>query len=715
MTTGHSSLIGKKLGKFEIRSMLGQGGMATVYLAYQADIDRQVAVKVLPPHPGQDPQFMERFQQEARTIARLQHPHILPVFEFGVDNGILFLVMPYVAGGSLKDLMIKARLSPEQVVKIIENIGSAVDYAHRQGIVHRDIKPDNILLDAEGYPTLTDFGIAKMLESNVQFTASGGFLGTPAYMAPEQGRGIKDIDGRADIYALGVLAFEMLTGRHPYSAETPMMVMFKHVSDPVPSLLEVTSQYPAAVDLVLQKALAKNREDRYQTAGEFAKALANALTGQSTFATVVDTTNTAMGSDGIQTMIVNPTEAAGRIQQPTQVYPPATPTLPPQPASKQNSSLLLGGIAVIALLILAGVIFLIVSNGQEDEEAETTTNAPIPIEETEESAPTQEAVEVAAVPNFGTIQFNTTNVLGDTIALNVNDLAQPGENQQYHSWLFSQMENRWLLLGTLPVDVFGKGVLTFTSPEGESLYTLYDAVAVSLEAPDEVGAEPKQIAYSGVLPAEVALALQQILVQWIPDDPNRNPQALSLVEIALAEYNFAADHAGRALSGAQRGSAPNTRVHGEHVYNILNGTTEDINGDNSSGNNPSNLKIGLLPALTEIDNLLLAAQDAAGITPQQQAQIVTVITCAENALFPLQEALEQARTFANIQDAEIANAVADLETWTQQIAIIGAGEDLDADNSVEPIEGECGIEGIRQFALFMNTMTLSEGSFSTEN
>ncbi|MFP4323881.1 MAG: serine/threonine protein kinase, partial [Anaerolineales bacterium] len=222
-----NTIIGKTLGKYEVRSLIGRGGMATVYLGYQADIDRDVAIKVLPPHPGQSTEFIERFQQEARTIARLQHPHILPIFDFGTQNDILFLVMPYFTGGSLKDLIAQGPLAPDRALEILRSVAEAVDYAHRQGIIHRDIKPENILLDKEGYAFLSDFGIAKMLEANTSFTASGGVIGTPAYMAPEQGQGRPNIDGRVDTYALGVVAWEMLSGNQPFQAETPMMVMMQ--------------------------------------------------------------------------------------------------------------------------------------------------------------------------------------------------------------------------------------------------------------------------------------------------------------------------------------------------------------------------------------------------------------------------------------------------------------------------------------------------------
>ena len=267
-----SSLIGRRLGKYEITELLGQGGMATVYKGYQAEMDRFVAIKVLPPHPGQDRQFMDRFRLEARTVAQLQHPHILPVHDYGNEDGILYLVMAYVEGGSLKDRIDRGPLSLKETETILRQVASALDYAHRRNVVHRDIKPDNILLDGEGNAILSDFGIVKILEGDNTggLTGTGGVLGTPAYMAPEQSQGA-EITPKADIYALGVIVFEMLTGQQPYQADTPMQVILKHISDPVPSLTEQVATLPPALEVVMINVLAKHPEDRYASATEFAQ------------------------------------------------------------------------------------------------------------------------------------------------------------------------------------------------------------------------------------------------------------------------------------------------------------------------------------------------------------------------------------------------------------------------------------------------------------
>ena len=269
-------LIGKTIGPYRILEQIGIGGMAVVYKAYQPNMDRYVAVKVLPSHLSKDPEFVKRFQREARAIARLEHAHILPVHDYGEHDGVTYLVMRYVQAGTLKERMGAGPVSLDEVNRLIGQIGSALDYAHRMGIIHRDIKPGNVLVDVQGDTYLTDFGLARMLESTQQITASGVGLGTPAYMSPEQGQGVK-VDHRSDIYSLGVILYEMLTGRVPYEAETPMAVVLKHITDELPLPRTVNPNVPEAVERVILKALAKEPSDRFQTAGEMVQALTEAV------------------------------------------------------------------------------------------------------------------------------------------------------------------------------------------------------------------------------------------------------------------------------------------------------------------------------------------------------------------------------------------------------------------------------------------------------
>lgn len=269
-------LTGKQLSSYQIVAPLGEGGMAAVYKAYQPGMDRYVALKILPRHFARDPQFVARFEQEAKVLAKLQHPHILPVFDYGEADGYTYIVMPFLQSGDLTDLLKGQPLSLAQTGRIISQIGDALDYAHSQGLIHRDVKPSNVLLDERGNCLLTDFGIAKIVESSSNLTATGGILGTPAYMSPEQGLAQK-LDGRSDIYSLGIMLYELATGRVPYQAETPMAVVIKHMNDPLPPPRQVNSALPEAVERVILKALAKQPENRYATAGEMVRALQAAV------------------------------------------------------------------------------------------------------------------------------------------------------------------------------------------------------------------------------------------------------------------------------------------------------------------------------------------------------------------------------------------------------------------------------------------------------
>jgi len=272
------NLTGKQLGPYRIIEPLGEGGMAAVYKSYQPGMDRTVALKVLPRLFASDPTFLARFGQEARVIANLEHQNILPVYDFGESDGYTYLVMRFVDGGTLADLLERERLSLPQVRHVMSQVGGAVAYAHARGVLHRDIKPSNVLIDGSGNCLLSDFGLAKMAEGNVRLTQTGGIMGTPAYMSPEQGLG-NPVDARTDIYALGVVLYEIATGRLPFQAETPIALIMKHIHDPLLSPRLHNPELSEAIERVILKALAKQPEDRFGTAGELVGALCSALSG----------------------------------------------------------------------------------------------------------------------------------------------------------------------------------------------------------------------------------------------------------------------------------------------------------------------------------------------------------------------------------------------------------------------------------------------------
>ncbi len=268
-----TDLTGKTLAGYTLVEKVGKGGMATVYKAFQVSLNRDIAIKVLSPYYAElDSSFRPRFAREAQAIAKLRHPNILLVIDFGEQDGYGYLVMEYVPAGTLKDLLENRSLTLREVSTLIGQVASALDHAHQQGIVHRDVKPSNVLLPKPDWALLTDFGLAHMMGGSM-LTQSGLSVGTPAYMSPEQGSG-HAVDHRSDIYSLGVMLYEMVVGQLPYSAETPMAVVVKHIVDPLPILAESGVDVPEELQTVILKAIAKNPDDRYQTAGELAADLA---------------------------------------------------------------------------------------------------------------------------------------------------------------------------------------------------------------------------------------------------------------------------------------------------------------------------------------------------------------------------------------------------------------------------------------------------------
>ena len=269
---------GQMLGPYRIINQVGRGGMANVYKAYQASMDRYVAIKVLPSQLAESAEFVQRFKQEARTIANLEHPHILPVFDYGESDGVAYFVMRYLDAGTLRDRMEAGRPLPlNEIDRIFTQLTDALGYAHGRGVVHRDLKPANALIDAQGNLFLTDFGIAKILESaSPGLTRTDAIMGTPAYISPEQAQS-RPVDQRSDIYSLGIILYEMVTGSVPFTADTPLAVVLKHISDPLPLPSVIKPDLPQPIEQIILKALAKNPNDRFATTSEFVAAWRKAL------------------------------------------------------------------------------------------------------------------------------------------------------------------------------------------------------------------------------------------------------------------------------------------------------------------------------------------------------------------------------------------------------------------------------------------------------
>jgi serine/threonine protein kinase/ligand-binding sensor domain-containing protein len=380
--------IGKRLGAYQLIEQIGQGGMATIYRAYQPSMDRYVAVKILPSHFTQDETFVARFTQEARTLARLEHPHILPVHDYGEQEGITYLVMRYVEAGTLKDLVAQhGPLELTQAARIFGQIGRALGYAHSQGVVHRDIKPSNVLIDERGDAFLTDFGIAKLVAGTAQFTSTGAIVGTPAYMSPEQGLA-EQVDHRSDIYSLGVVLYEMVTGRVPFEAETPLAVLLKHVNDPLPPPRQIKQDLPESVQRVILKAMAKSPEDRFHKAEEMVDALHKAVADASIGVAVQQ----PPAERGVTTPSVT-TVGKSLTRRPAAV--PATDVHAPPPRKMYPWVLIAGGVTLLAVVFI-GVLLLITNLGGDEPENPSTRKTQ-PASTSEQAVVRETAAAVATV------------------------------------------------------------------------------------------------------------------------------------------------------------------------------------------------------------------------------------------------------------------------------------------------------------------------------
>ena len=372
---------GSSLGRYRIIEQLGKGGMATVFRCLDPNLDRYVAVKVLPSFQQEDPTFTARFSQEARTIAALTHPNILAIYDFGEDKGFLYLVSELLPGGDLQDKLTGKPLPPAEVLKYMGPLAEALDYAHGQGIVHGDIKPANVFLDAEGRPILADFGLARMLESATRFTLAQQAIGTPEYMAPEQAMGA-DADHRSDLYAFGIIIYQMMVGHTPFRADTPAATLMAHVHKtlPLPSL--VNPNIEPRLEATLVKALAKEPDERFQSGKELIHAIevacglatADPISVDDMSATAVMDASQLQGADSMDApTAVLGTEAA--LQAGDAAAAQAGVAGEALPKRLVNRGVMMIGGGVVALIAVVAVAALIFAGGGDAPEQVGTAPA----------------------------------------------------------------------------------------------------------------------------------------------------------------------------------------------------------------------------------------------------------------------------------------------------------------------------------------------------
>jgi len=342
-------MVDKRIGRYQIVEEIGRGGMAVVYRAYDPHFERDVAIKVLPKEFLNDSNLRARFEREAKTVALLEHAAIVPVYDFGEYEEQPFIVMRFMSGGSLADKLENGRMNLDEVIVLFQRLSPALDAAHEKGIIHRDLKPANILFDQYGDAYISDFGIARMAEQTGTTLTGTAILGTPAYMSPEQIQGDKELDGRSDIYSLGVILFECLSGIPPFKAETPAKVLMMHLLEPVPPIHNPEIELPKDIDNIIKQAMAKRKFARYDTAMDMVRALTMTGTGE-----MNGNLSPTVKSQGMDEIVSRPTSRPRER--------PITPTPNPEPikktSKKRKFAAVVGIIAIIILfLVIAGLIF----------------------------------------------------------------------------------------------------------------------------------------------------------------------------------------------------------------------------------------------------------------------------------------------------------------------------------------------------------------------
>lgn len=294
-----SSLIGSELDHYLLVEQIGQGGMATVYLANDTRNGDKVAIKVLSPTISGDKRFVRRFRREGGLVQQLRHPNIIPVSDYGEDDGMVYLTMPYIEGETLDDIYRRGGATQEQAARWISQVANALHFAHEQGVIHRDVKPGNVIVDRNERAHLGDFGLARWIEGSSTLTGSM-LMGTPAYMSPEQARGDK-LDARSDQYSLGVIIFQLFTGRLPFKGESPMQTAMMHLQQPVPRPTDFNTDLPSALERVILTALAKDPEERFPSAQALNTAFQAALRGDSL--EWLQPTELLEGPDGVEAAV----------------------------------------------------------------------------------------------------------------------------------------------------------------------------------------------------------------------------------------------------------------------------------------------------------------------------------------------------------------------------------------------------------------------------
>jgi serine/threonine-protein kinase len=688
-----SEWIGKTVGKVRIEKAIGKGGMAEVYLGTHLTLDRPVAVKVMHNFIEADPDLQARFEREAKVVAGLRHPNIVQIFDFDTAEGRPYIVMEYLRGASLsaylKELHTRnQRLRPPQIARLLLTVATALDYAHEQGVVHRDIKPGNIILhnktkdisvdqpiSEQTEPVLTDFGLVRIAQAVTQ-TASGAVSGTPAYMSPEQAQGVR-VDHRSDIYSLGVVLYEMIAGRIPFEGDTSWTVIFKHINEPPPAIPDIQP----AVQKVIDRALAKKPEDRYPTARELAADYMNAI-GMVAAASTLRMSLPASRPPGLAAV----SQGGTRTSTPAWIRPAAFVGM---------------GVVVIGLAIWG--LSLLADSTQATNPPTETHPASHP------STQTNGAISGETAAPIGVLRFQDGAALADTITLSTDGMPPPPEGNQFEAWLIEDDGEQRISLKTIRFDPSNKGQLTYTDGEGRNLLSRYSGLEITLEpSPDSNPNSSNNIAYSVRLP-EDGLTHVRHLLDSFPATPN----GTGFIDGLDADTRLLSESSDRLLGAFEAGNEAEVSLQGESMLNLIVGSkqTEDYKDWNGDGSidDPGD-GYGLL---LNGDNLgyiqgTYSHADLALTSPNATQNMIVhgnhVKACADN----ISNWTAELRTrlidiITNPSNPDRGAAIRQAVAVANQIRV---GFDVNGDEKVEPIPGEGGALTAYEHAYYMADMLI---------
>jgi tRNA A-37 threonylcarbamoyl transferase component Bud32 len=613
--------VGRTLSKVQIQQMIGRGGMADVYLGLHTTLNLPRAVKILHGHLTDDPDLQRRFREEAKSVAALRHPNIVQVYDFDLIDGSPYIVMELLRGLSMSAYLkalhrLGHSLPLETVARLLDRVGSALDYAHSEGIIHRDVKPANVILrqgsvplnpslplPADCEPILTDFGIARISTATSQ-TLTGTILGTPAYMSPEQVRG-EPVDARSDNYSLGIMLYEMLAGVLPFDPEvdTTASVLYKQANVPPPPLANTSPRIQAVVD----RALHKDKNARYQKAGDLAVAFRGALQAGET---------TVVSRGG------RPGTAARSTARPR--------------ARIRPLYLGLAGLAAVALC--AGAIGLRVVSGLLSSAA-PTTQAAEPTSAAPTSAPPTEVLPIEVAPTPAAVEAAGGAIYQDaSMQAILRAVPGPGSGFAYAAWLIGT-DGAVRLAG---VDFNSGGLsVSFVDPDGANLPARFDEFAVSLEPdPDPAPDVPGTIRFTSRLPEDVLAELRRL-----DDVSNGQPSSSRIISGMRSEASTHDSHLGFSLAAVQAGNLTAAKQHAEHTINILEGEASQAYGDwdqNGRAENPGD-RFGLIPYLRLAVAMVNSELQNPEISPETQASLQSLAGDLEAALEVAEDSSRQAQ------------------------------------------------------------------------